>query len=179
MPDRIFQELAIQLIADGGNVAALLRAQDVAGPADFQVAHGNLEAGPQLGEFLNRLEAARGLRRDRPVAVEQHVGVSPMLESSDAAAQLMQIRKPVVVGLIDEDRVDVGNIQAALDDRRRHQDVGFAADELDHGFFQLMLVHLAMADDDTSLGHDLTQFVGDVVDVVARGYGRNKPARRD
>jgi len=58
------------------------------------------------------------------------------------------------------------NVQAALDDRRRHQDVGVAAHKLDHRLLQLVLVHLAVADDDTGLGHDLLQAVRDVVDVV-------------
>ena len=38
------QELAVELEADGGDVSALLRAQQVAGAADFEVAHGDFEA---------------------------------------------------------------------------------------------------------------------------------------
>ena len=71
--------------------------------------------------------------------------------AADAAAQLVQVGQAVVVGLVDEDGVGVGDVQAALDDRRRHQDVGFAADERDHRLFQLVLAHLPVADDDPRL----------------------------
>ena len=42
-----FKELAVHLVADGGNVAALLGTEDVARAADLQVAHGDLEAGAE------------------------------------------------------------------------------------------------------------------------------------
>ena len=138
LPHGVFQQLAVQLVADGGDVAALLRAEDVAGPADFQVAQGDLEAGAQLGELLDRLEPPGGVRRDAAVAVEQQVGIGPVLVPADPAAQLVQVGQAVVVGLVDEDGVGVGNVQAALDDRRRHQDVGLPADERRHRLFQLV-----------------------------------------
>ena len=58
LADGLFQQLAVQLVADRGDVAALLRAQDVAGAADFQVAHGDGEAGAHVAELLDRLQAA-------------------------------------------------------------------------------------------------------------------------
>jgi len=39
-----FKKLAIHLVTHGRDVAGLLRAKDVAGAADFQVAHGDFEA---------------------------------------------------------------------------------------------------------------------------------------
>ncbi len=50
-----------------------------------------------------------------------------MLVAADPAAELVQVGQAVLVGLVDEDRVDVGDVQAALDDRRRDQDVELAA----------------------------------------------------
>ena len=125
-PGRRFQERAIELVADALDVAGLLGAQDVAGAADFQVAQGDLEAGPQLGELLDRLQPLDGVGRDRLVRLEQQVGVGPVLVAADPAAELVQVGQAVLVGLVDEDRVDVGDVQAALDDRRRDQDVELA-----------------------------------------------------
>ena len=62
-PHRVLQQLAVQLVADRRDVAALLGAEDVAGAADLQVAHGDLEAGPQLGELLDRLQPLLRVRR--------------------------------------------------------------------------------------------------------------------
>ena len=69
-----------------------------------------------------------------------------MLVAAHAAAKLVQVGQAVVVGLVDEDRVGVGNVQAALDDRRRQQDVERWAHEVEHHLLQLVLGHLAVAD---------------------------------
>ena len=88
-----------------------------------------LKPAPEFGEFLDRLEPLGRVRRHCPFAVEQHVGVGPVLLPADAAAQLVQVRQAIVVRLVDEDGVGVGNVQAAFDDRRRDQDVRLLAHE--------------------------------------------------
>src|SRR5579884_2225293 len=162
----ILQQLAVQLVADGRDVSALLGAADIAGAADFEVPHGNLETSPQLGELFNRLEPASGRRRDAALTVEQQIGIGPVLVTTDSSPQLVQIRQAVLIRLVDEDRVDVGDVQAALDDRGRHQDVALLADEAEHRLLQLMLVHLAVGNRDARLGHDRTQLLRNIVNVV-------------
>ena len=49
--DGFFEELAVHFVADGGDVAGLLGAEHVAGAADFEVAHGDLEAGAELADI--------------------------------------------------------------------------------------------------------------------------------
>ena len=78
----------------------------------------------------------------------------------------MQIGQPVVVGLVDENRVHVGDVQPAFDDRRGDQDVALAANEPEHGVLQLMLVHLPVADRDSRFRHDALKPVGHLADVV-------------
>ena len=46
------------------------------------------------------------------VRLEQQVGVGPVLVAADPAAELVQVGQAVLVGLVDEDRVDVGDIEA-------------------------------------------------------------------
>ena len=62
---RLLQHLRVHLEADRRDVAALLVAQQVAGAADLQVAHGDLEAGAQLGVVGQRLQARRRLGREQ------------------------------------------------------------------------------------------------------------------
>ena len=78
----------------------------------------------------------------------------------------MQICQSIVVCLVDENRVDVGNIQAAFNDCGRHQDVGFLLDEIEHGFFQLVLVHLTMSHGDAGLQHHRLNLPCHFLDVV-------------
>ena len=89
-----------------------------------------------------------------------------MLVAAHAAAKLVQIGQPVAVGLVDEDRVGVGDVQPALDDRRGQQQVEAAVDEVEHHLFQVVLGHLAVGDGQAGLGHDLPQPPGEDLDVL-------------
>ena len=59
LPDRLGDDLAVEVEADGGDVAGLLGAEQVAGAADLEVAHGDLETRAQVGGLADRLAAAR------------------------------------------------------------------------------------------------------------------------
>ena len=50
--DALFEELAIKLETDGGDVAALLRAEQVARAANFQVAHGDFKAAAEAWSIV-------------------------------------------------------------------------------------------------------------------------------
>jgi hypothetical protein len=98
------------------------------------------------------------------VAVQEEVGVSLALEASDATAELVQLGEAEAVGALDNDRVAVGDIEAVLDDRGADKDVRFAGDKARHHPFQLQLGHLAMADGNGSLGHEVAELGGDRID---------------
>jgi hypothetical protein len=59
---RLVEELDIELEADGGHVSRLLRSQQLPRAADFEVAHGDGEAGAELGVVGERREPRAGLR---------------------------------------------------------------------------------------------------------------------
>ena len=82
------------------------------------------------------------------VARQQQISVGLVFVATHAAAQLIEIAQAKTIGAIDDDRVRVGNIEAAFDDRGGEQNVGFAVDEFRHHFFQIVGIHLAVADDD-------------------------------
>ena len=58
---RFGHHLAIEVVADGGDVPGLRRTQQVAGAPDLEVAHGNAKARAQLGGLADRLEPFVGL----------------------------------------------------------------------------------------------------------------------
>ena len=88
-----------------------------------------------------------------------------MFVASYPAAKLVQIGQPVTVGLVDENRVGVRDVQPAFDDRGRQQHVVAAVDEAEHHLFEVVLVHLAMSHGQPGLGHDLPQPTGEDFDV--------------
>ena len=53
--------------------------------------------------------------------------------------EFYHVGQTVIVGLIDEHGVGVGNVQAAFDNRRRHQNVGLMMHKLQHHFLQFAL----------------------------------------
>ena len=60
---------------------------------------------------------------------KKQIGIGLVLGASDAAAQLIKIGQPEPIGPIDDDRVRVRNIEAALDDRGANEHVDFSGDE--------------------------------------------------
>ena len=70
---------------------------------------------------------------------------------TDPSAELVKLREPEPVGLVDDDGVDVGDVQSALDDGGADEDVEPALVEVQHHFFQLPGRHLPVADADAGL----------------------------
>src|SRR5439155_26435863 len=54
--DRLGHHLAVEVEADGGDVAGLLATEEVAGAPDLEVAHGDLEPAAEVGELAEGLE---------------------------------------------------------------------------------------------------------------------------
>ena len=102
----------------------------------------------------------RASRQQAGVARQQQVGVGLVLVTADAPAQLVKIAQAETIRAVDDDRVRVRNIEAALDDRGGEQHIRLAVDELGHHLLQIVAVHLAVADDDARLGHERREAFG-------------------
>ena len=123
LPHGLFQQLAIHLITHGRDMAGLLRAQNVSRAANFQIAHRDLEARAQVRIFLDRLESLRRDRRHGPIRRQKQIAIRPMLPPPDPAAKLVQLAQAKSIGVVDDDRVGVGDIQAGFDDRRADENI--------------------------------------------------------
>ena len=75
----------------------------------------------------------------------------------------MQVAQAYVLGLVDDDGVGVGDVQAVLDDGGAEQDVVVAPDEVQDAVFQFLSLHLAVGHADAGVGQQAVQ------DVVDRG----------
>src|SRR5207248_2698676 len=118
--------------ADAHDVQALLGPQQVAGPPDLEVAQGELEARPQLGQLLQGPEPPLGLVVHPAVGRDQQVaeGLQPL--AADPPPKLVELGETEAIGPVDDHRVRRRDVEARLDDRGGDQDVGLAVDELDH-----------------------------------------------
>ena len=68
------------------------------------------------------------------------------------SSQLVKLGEAEAVGILDQDRVDAWNVQAALHNRGAEHHVRFAGVESHHGAFQFTLGHLACATSSFSPG---------------------------
>ena len=120
--------------------------EQLAGAADLQIVRGEHEAGAELLHRFDGLEALGGIAREGLARRGDQVGVGAVVRAADAAAQLVQLREPHVVGAVDHDGVGGGHVDAALDDGGAHQHVEAAVVEVDHQLLELALAHLPVAD---------------------------------
>ena len=77
----------------------LLLADDVAGAADLKVSVRQLEARPELFQFLNSLKSSQRIRRDTFVPGVQEVSEGVSGGPPDSPAQLVEGRESEQLGL--------------------------------------------------------------------------------
>jgi hypothetical protein len=77
---------------------------------------------------------------------------------------LVELRQAQRVGALDDQRVRLRDVDARLDDRRRHEDVGIAAQERVHLLLELTLAHLPVRGDEAQVRAELLQLQHDLLD---------------
>ena len=161
---RLVEHLHVQLEAEGGDVAGLLVAEQVAGAADLQVAHGDLEAGAQLGVVAERAEALGRLLGEGRGAGVQQVRVGALAAAADPPAYLVELGEAEHVRALDDQRVGLRDVDPRLDDARRDQHVRVAAQEREHPLLEVLLVELAVGDLEADAGAQPAQPLRGLVD---------------
>src|SRR5581483_1425155 len=86
----------------------------------------------------------------------------------DAPAQLMQLRQPEPIRVLDDDDGGVRYVYADLDDRRGDQHIQFVRLEARHHRVFFVRLHLAVQQPDPVLRKD---FVGDMLAQLGRALG--------
>ena len=89
-----------------------------------------------------------------------------MRSTTDTPPELIELREPEGVRIVDDDCVGVGNVDTRFDDGRADQHVEFPLNEFHHHGFEHIFVHLPVPDPDARLGNQLMQFLHDLVDGV-------------
>ena len=133
----------------------LLGAEHVARAADLEVAHGDLEPGTELRELHDGLEAFGGVLRHHPLRLVGKIGMREAVAPPHPAAQLIELGDAEPVGIDDDERVGVGQVDAVFDDGGGDENVVFAAVEPKDVGFQRGFVHAPVRDADARFGDDL------------------------
>ena len=136
-----------------------LSPEHLAGAADLEVVHREVEARAEFFHALDRLEPLRRLLGQAFDIGHQQVGIGLVVRAADAPAQLVQLRQAELVGAAHHDGVGARHVDAGLDDGRAQQQVVALGDEVAHHRFELALGHLAVRDRDARFGDQLLQLV--------------------
>ena len=160
------EELHIHIIADVDHVAGLLGAEQVARAADLEIAHGDLEARAELRKVADRVEALLGDLGQHLVAPEGQIGRGPARRAADAAADLVELRKAHLVGVLDDQGVDVRDVDAGLDDRGADEHLDLAVRDVLHDIGEHGLVHLPVRHGDRHVAELLLELARGALDIV-------------
>ena len=160
----LVEHLDVELEAERRDVTRLLGAEQVAGAADLEVAHRDLEAGAELGVVGERRQARARLRRQLARVGVEEVGVGGDVRAADPPADLVELAQPEGVGALDDQRVGLRDVDPGLDDRRRDEHVGVAGEERVHALLEVALAHLAVGDEEPQARAELAELLADLLD---------------
>jgi hypothetical protein len=163
---RALEHPGIEREADLLHLARLLFAQDLAGAADLEVVHREIEARAEVLHHRDRFEALGGVAAQRFLGRREEIGVGLVVRAADAAAQLVQLRQAELVGAVDDDGVGGRDVDPGLDDGRAEQHVVALRCELPHHALQVALAHLAVRHRDARFGQEPHQPFAHALDRV-------------
>ncbi|MNC30945.1 hypothetical protein D3C75_792480 [compost metagenome] len=115
----------------------LFGAKQIARSANGKVAHGDFEAGAQLCEFLNRLQALLGYLSKHLVTLVRKISIGNPVGASYPSTQLVELGQPHFVSIMDNQCIDVRDIHPGLDDTGADQHIVFSIEEVKNSLLQL------------------------------------------
>ena len=169
----------IHVVAHLADEATLFGAEDIAGTAYVEVAHGDVEAAADGGELLDGTQAALGVVGQGEVGGDEQVAESLAVRASHAAAHLVQVAEAKLLRVVDDHRVGVGDVQAVLHDAGGHQHVDVALQEAHQRLLGLLAVHAAVGHRHPCVGHQTlhqARHLGQVLHAVADEEGLSATA---
>ena len=107
----------------------LLCAKQISGTANFEIPQRDFEPGTKRGVFFDgRQSFFRDLGQHLCLAIGE-VCVGTTAGTSDTPADLVQLGKAVVIGVFDDERVRVRNVDPGFDDRRAYKEIHVAFEQ--------------------------------------------------
>ena len=143
----------ICFIAEVGYKTALFGSEQIAGAAYVEVLHGYVYAAAKVGKTLNGLQTASRYGRQRIAGRHKQIAEGLARTASHTTAQLMQCAQTEAMGIVDDNGVDVGHIDAVLDDGGGYEHIVVVIGEVDNHLLEVLGLHLAMAHHHAGVGH--------------------------
>ena len=114
--NRFGENLLIGLVAQIGHETTLLRTQQIPGTANVKILHGNVDSAAQIREILDGLQSAPTVIGQCAERGRHEIAESLLTAATHTTAHLVQIRKPEMLCIVDQNGVRVGDVDTVLDD---------------------------------------------------------------
>ena len=148
-------QLGVQVETDRTYVPRLHLAEHRSGSADLEVAEGQVETAAEVGVLADGFETAIGILGERLLGRVEEVGIGALTRPTDPSPELVQLCEAEQIRPLDDERVDLRQIQTGLDDGGGHQNVVFAAPEVEHHLLELAFGHLTVGNRAPGVGDQL------------------------
>src|SRR5450759_285645 len=96
----------------------------------------------------------------------ENISIGMTLSTTYPATPLIELGKSQTLSLVDDDRVDVGEIESCFDDGGRNEDIVLAFVEVQHDLFQNFTPQLPMCYRDAGLGKQSSEQCKPGLDVI-------------
>ena len=94
----------------------LLLAQKIARATNRQVAHGNLKAAAKFSKVTNGRQPLFTKFRQHLVWLIHKIGIGNAIAAANPSPNLVELRQSHSIGIFNKQRVNVGNVDAGLND---------------------------------------------------------------
>ena len=128
------ENLLIGLISQIGDETTLLGAQEIAGAADVEILHGDVDAAAEIGKALDGLQAAATVVGQGAEGRRHEIAEGFLAAASHATTHLVQVGKSEVLGVVDEDGIGVRHVDAVFDDGGGEKNVELVIDKIEDYF---------------------------------------------
>ena len=134
-------------------MSVLFGTQNVPRATQFKVAQSNPETRPEFGIFADRLQAFSLDISQRPPLWVGKIRIGAAGGPPHAATDLVQLRKPQPVRIINNQGIGIRHINAGFNNGSAHQHIDLARKHLSPDFFQLLFFHLTVRHGNARFGH--------------------------
>ena len=153
--DSLTEHLAVKVIAHRVHMAMLLSSKKISCSTELQILHGDLKAASKIRIFPHGAESLfRCLLKHLILRIHQK-RIGSTVRTSYTSAKLIQLRKTISIGIMDDHGIYIGDIQSRLNNGSGNQYIHISVDKIIHHLLQFPLAHLTMGKIHPGFRHQL------------------------